>query len=130
MQVETYLFFAGRCDEAFEFYGRTLGAEVTVLLRYKDSPEPEMCPAGAENKVIHANVRIGKTILMVSDGRCEGQPSFQGFSLSLAVTDEAEAPRLFAALSEGGEVRMPLGKTFWSPCFGMVAERNDELFPH
>lgn len=126
MQVQTYLFFDGRCEEAVEFYRSALGAEVEMLMRFKDSPEPPqpgMVPPGAEDKVMHASFRIGESTVMASDGRCQGQPSFQGFSLSLSAADQAEAERLFAALSEGGQVQMPLGKTFFSPCFGMVADR-------
>jgi PhnB protein len=123
MQVEPYLFFEGRCEEALEFYRGALGAEVTMLMRFKDSPEPGMCAPDAGDKVMHANLRIGDTTLMASDGRCEGPMAFQGFSLSLAAEDAAEAERLFAALSDGGQVQMPLTKTFWSPCFGMVADR-------
>ena len=126
MQVQPYLFFDGRCEEAVEFYRRTLGAEVTMLLRFKDSPEPHqpgMVPPGAENKVMHMAMRIGDSTIMASDGRCMGKPSFQGFSLSLSVASEAEAERLFAALGEGGQVQVPLAKTFFSPRFGMVADR-------
>jgi PhnB protein len=123
MQVEPYLFFEGRCEEALEFYRQVLGAEVTFLTRFRESPDPGMCPPGAEDKVMHANVRIGDSTLMVSDSLCLGPPAFQGFSLSLALTDPAEAERIFAALADGGQVQMPLAKTFWSPCFGMVADR-------
>src|SRR5438128_5695654 len=126
MQVQPYLNFDGRCEEAIEFYRKALGAEVTMLMRFKDSPEPPqpgMCPPGSGDKVMHASFRIGDTTVMASDGRCEGRPSFQGFSLSLTVPDEAEADRLFAALANGGQVRMPLAKTFFSPRFGMVADR-------
>ena len=126
MQVQPYLFFDGRCEEAVEFYRRTLGAEVIMLLRFKDSPEPPqpgMVPPGAENKVMHMAMRIGETTVNASDGRCLGKPSFQGFSLSLTVPSEAEAERLFAALGEGGQVQVPLTKTFFSPRFGMVADR-------
>jgi PhnB protein len=126
MQVQPYLFFEGRCEEAIEFYRKALGAEVTMLMRFKDSPEPPapgMCAPGSENKVMHANLRIGDAAVMVSDGRCGGRPSFQGFSLSLAVPDGAEAERRFAALADGGHVHMPLGKTFFSSRFGMVADR-------
>jgi len=126
MQVESYLFFDGRCEEALEFYRKKLGADVTMLMRYKDSPEPHqpgMIPPGAENKVMHASFRIGETTLMASDGRCQGQPNFQGFAQSLTVSNEAEADRLFAALADGGQVHMPLTKTFFSPRFGMVADR-------
>jgi len=126
MQVQPYLFFDGRCDEALEFYRKKLGAEVTMLMRFKESPEPAqpgMIPPGSEDKVMHASFRIGDTTVMASDGRCLGQPSFQGFALSLAVPSEAEADRLFTALAEGGQVHMPLTKTFFSPRFGMVADR-------
>jgi PhnB protein len=123
MKAEPYLFFDGRCEEALEFYRKELGAEVTMLLRFKESPDPDMCQPGAEDKVMHANFRIGDNTLMASDGRCEGQAAFQGFSLSLSLADEAEAERLFAVLSDGGQVVMPLTKTFWSPLFGMVTDR-------
>jgi PhnB protein len=126
MQVQPYLFFDGRCDEAIEFYRAALGAEVTMLMRFKDSPEPHqpgMLPPGAENKVMHARLRIGDATVLASDGRCLGKPSFQGFGLSLTVRDEAEAERLFAALGDGGQVQMPMTKTFFSPRFGMVADR-------
>lgn len=123
MLVQPYLFFDGRCEEAVEFYRHALGAEVTMLMRFKDSPDPHMVPPGAANKVMHASFRIGETTVLASDGRCEGRPSFQGFALSLTVPDETEADRLFAALADGGQVQMPLAKTFFSPRFGMVADR-------
>jgi PhnB protein len=126
MQVQPYLFFDGRCEEAVEFYRKALGAEVTMLMRFKDSPEPPqpgMVPPGSENKVMHATLRIADGTVMASDGRCQGRPSFQGFSLSISVPDEAKAEKLFASLAEGGQVQMPLTKTFWSPRFGMVADR-------
>jgi PhnB protein len=126
MRVQPYLFFDGRCDEAIEFYRTVLGAEVTMLMRFKDNPEregPGTMPAGAEDKVMHANLRLGETTLLLSDGRCQGQPSFQGFALSLEVADAAEAERRFAALAEGGEVQMPLTPTFFATRFGMIADR-------
>jgi PhnB protein len=126
MQVQSYLFFDGRCEEAIEFYKKALGAKVEMLMRFKDSPEPAqpgMVPPGAENKVMHSSFRIGDTVVMASDGRCLGKPSFQGFSLSITVPNEAEAKRVFAALGDGGQVQMPLAKTFFSPQFGMVADR-------
>lgn len=125
MQVQAYLFFDGRCEEALEFYRRTLGAEVQMLMRFKDSPDTQDCPPGAgnEDKVMHANFKVGETQLMASDGRCTGQPNFQGFALSLSPKDVAEAERLFNALADGGQVQMPLAQTFWSPRFGMVADR-------
>ena len=126
MQVQPYLFFDGRCEEAVAFYRKALGAEVTMQMRFKDSPEPHapgMIPPGAENKIMHMALRIGDTTILASDGRCLGRPSFQGFALSLTVANEAEAERLFGALAEGGQVQMPLAKTFFSPRFGMVADR-------
>jgi PhnB protein len=125
MQIQPYLFFDGRCEEAIEFYKKTLGAEVLMLLRYRESPEPPGCPLppGAEDKVMHSSLRIGETTVMASDGLCSGQPVFQGFSLSIPVKDEAEADRVFAALADGGQVQMPLAKTFFSPRFGMLTDR-------
>ena len=126
MHVQPYLCFDGRCEEAVAFYTKTLGAEVTMLLRFKDSPEPPqpgMVPPGAEDKVMHMRIRSGETTVLASDGRCTGQPNFQGFSLALHVADDAEAERLFASLAEGGQVQMPLTKTFFSSRFGMVADR-------
>jgi PhnB protein len=126
MLVQSYLFFDGRCEEAIDFYRGALDAEVTMLLRFKDNPEPAqpgMVPPGAEEKVMHAALRIGETIVMASDGRCQGKPNFQGVALSLTVATEAEAERRFAALADGGQVVMPLAKTFFSPRFGMATDR-------
>ena len=123
MLVQPYLFLDGRCEEAVEFYRRALGAELVMLMRFRDGPEPAMVPPGAADKIMHAALCIGETMVLASDGRCLGQPEFRGFSLSLTVADEAEADRLFAALGEGGQVQMALSKTFFSPRFGMVADR-------
>jgi PhnB protein len=124
MNVQPYLFFDGRCEEAIEFYKKALGAKVEMLLRFKECPDQEHKPSpDTADKVMHSSLRIGETTIMASDGHCQGKPSFQGFSLSLPVASEAEADRLFGALAEGGEVRMPLAKTFFSPKFGMVADR-------
>lgn len=122
-QVQPYLFFEGRCQEALEFYRKALGAEVTALMRYKDSPDQTMVQPGSEDKVMHASFQIGETTVMASDGRCGGQPSFQGFALSLTVSTEAEADRLFGAIVDGGQVIMPLTTTFFSPRFGMTTDR-------
>ena len=123
MQIQPYLFFDGRCDEAIEFYRRVLGAEVTMLMRFKESPDPGSVPAGGEDKVMHANLRIGESTVLTSDGHGLGQPSFQGFALSVTADDEAEVERIYAGLADGGQVQMPLAKTFFSPRFGMVADR-------
>ena len=129
--VQAYLFFNGRCEEAIEFYRKALGAEVDMLMRFKDSPEPQqpgMVPPGSENKVMHANFRVGASQIMASDGRCTGKTNFDGFALSLTVKTEAEADKAFKALADGGKIEMPLGKTFFSPRFGMVVDRFGVLW--
>src|SRR5512139_1205355 len=126
MNVQPYLFFEGRCEEALDFYTKALGTKVDMLMRIREAPEPPppgMMPPGSENKVMHASFRVGDTEVMVSDGRCSGQPRFDGFSLSITAKDEADARRKFDAMAVGGEVTMPLGRTFWSPCFGMLKDR-------
>jgi len=122
--LQPYLFFGGRCEEAIEFYRKALGAELVMESRFKDAPEPQPgMPECFQDKIMHATLRIGDTLLMASDGRCEGQATFEGFSLSIAVSDETEAERVFTALGEGGLVTMPLEKTFWAPKFGMLQDR-------
>ena len=124
MQVQPYLFFEGRCEEAIEFYRGALGAEVTALMRFKDNPDPQnACVPVDSDKVMHASFRIGETQIMASDGMAEGSPSFRGFSLSLSAPDETAAERMFNVLADGGQVQMPLSQTFFSPRFGMVADR-------
>jgi PhnB protein len=122
--VQPYLFFGGRCDEAIDFYGKAIGATVRMLMRFKESPEPQPdMPECFADKVMHASLQIGDTVVMASDGRCDGEATFEGFSLSISVADEAEADRIFAALGEGGLVTMPLEKTFWAPKFGMLQDK-------
>lgn len=124
--VEPYLFFNGNCEEAVEFYRKALGGEVLMLVRFKDSPEPPqpgMVPPGYENKVMHCSLKVGNTTLMASDGCEAGGPKFNGFSLSLALSSEADAEKAFNALAEGGQVQMTLTKTFWSPKFGMLQDK-------
>ena len=126
MPIQPYLFFNGRCEEALEFYREALGAEVDMLMRFRESPDPPppgMIAPGSENKVMHSSFRVGDATLMASDGTCDGNPVFQGFALSIEAANEADARRRFDALAEGGSVQMPLGKTFWSPCFGMLTDR-------
>lgn len=123
--VQPYLMFNGRCEEAVEFYRKALGAEIKMIMRYKECPEPPppgMVPENWGDKVMHASFRIAGNVIMASDG-CSTEPGFAGFSLSLALPDESAAKRAFHALSEGGQIHMPLGKTFWSPCFGMLADK-------
>jgi PhnB protein len=123
--IHPYLFFAGRCDEAIEFYSDVLGARLLQRMTFSESPEPApdgMLQEGFEDKVMHATIDIGGAILMASDGS-DDKARFDGFRLSLALPTEEDAQRVFGALAEEGEVEMPLGKTFWSPCFGMVTDQ-------
>lgn len=123
--IQPYLFFGGRCEEALAFYTKAIGAEVVFLMHYDEAPEPappgRLAP-GFEKKVMHSTFRVGESTLMASDG-CDGNSKFCGFTLSLAVGSEAAARTAFAALSEGGQVGMPLAKTFWSPGFGMLTDK-------
>jgi len=123
--IQPYLFFNGNCEEAIEFYKKAIGAQVELMMRYKESPDPAppgMVPEGWGDKVMHVSAKVGQTTLMASDG-CSETPGFAGFSLSLSVASQAEAERAFNALTKGGQVRMPLTKTFWSPCFGMLEDK-------
>jgi PhnB protein len=126
MQVQSYLFFDGRCEEALEFYKTAVGAEVDMMMRFKESPDGKdnpMCPPGSEDKILHACFRIGDTAVMGSDGYAKGNPEFKGFSLAISTKTEAEADKLFGALGAGGKVEMPLTQTFFSPKFGMLADK-------
>src|ERR1700682_739833 len=126
MQVQPYLVFEGRCEEAIEFYKKALGAKVEMLMRFKDAPERPPageCAPNADDKIMHATLKIGEATVMASDGRMQGKPGFQGFALSVDMKTKQEAERTFRALSEGGQVQMPLGKTFFADSFGMVADR-------
>ena len=125
VQLHPYLFFSGRCDEAIAFYREALGAETLMVMRFSESPDPTppgMLQPGFENKVMHATLMVGGQVLMASDG-CDDKTRFGGFSLSLAFPTEGEARKAFDALSVGGQIQMPLTKTFWSPCFGMTTDR-------
>ncbi|MCY7354169.1 MAG: VOC family protein [Lysobacter sp.] len=124
-QIQPYLFFGGRCEEALDFYRTKLGAEVEMVMHFNESPDavpPGMLQPGFEGKVMHAAFRIGGTTILASDG-CDDKSSFSGFSLALSAPTEAEVDRMFAALSEGGHVQMPLAKTFWSARYGMLTDR-------
>ena len=123
--VQPYLFFGGRCEEAIEFYRTALGAKVELLMRYNESPMPvpsDRIPPGWDKKIMHATLTIGASTVMASDGDEVGA-KFEGFSLSLSLPTAADAKRAFDALAQGGKVSMPLDKTFWSPCFGMLTDR-------
>lgn len=121
--VVPYLFFDGKCEEAMEFYRKTVGAEVLMQMRFKESPQPDQCGPGMGEKIMHASLKIGASTVLVSDGRCEGKLDFRGFALSLTVSTAAEAEQIFGKLVEGGQVQMPLSQTFFSPRFGMLADR-------
>jgi len=126
MNVQPYLSFDGRCEEAIEFYKSAVGAKVGFMMRNKESPEQApsgTLPPGSENKNMHVAFTIGDSTVMASDGYCKGNPEFKGITLSIQADNAAEAERMFTALAAGGKVHMPLGKTFWSPCFGMLADR-------
>ncbi|MDB5818972.1 MAG: 3-demethylubiquinone-9 3-methyltransferase [Rhizobacter sp.] len=126
MMIQPYLMFDGRCEEASLFYVQALGARVEMTMRMDESPEPPppgMMPPGSEKKIMHMALRIGESLVMMSDGPARGNPEFKGITLSVAVNGEEEADRVFNALADGGQVHMPIGKTFWSPRFGMVADR-------
>ena len=130
-EVSPYLFFTGRCEEAIEFYRKTVNAEAIMLMRYKDMPpeakaqqkqQNEQCGTSIdENKVMHARLRIGGSTVLLSDGPCSGK--YDGFALSLTAPNAEDAQQFFAALSAGGKVDMPLNKTFFSPAFGMLTDR-------
>jgi PhnB protein len=126
MTVEPYLFFDGKCEEALDFYKQALDAKVDMLMRYSecpDKPDPSKMPPDSANKVMHASFHVGDARIMASDGHCGGKPSFQGFGLSIDAKSDAEAEKLFAALSKGGQVQQPLIKTFFASKFGMVADK-------
>ncbi|MCO5105010.1 MAG: VOC family protein [Burkholderiaceae bacterium] len=128
--VQPYLFFEGRCEEALAFYEKAIGAERGQLMRYSDNPEPPRadCPAPSGDKVMHCNFTVGGTQIMASDGMASGTTNFKGFGLTLGAATAHEAERLFQALADGGKIQMPLGKTFYSPAFGMVEDRFGVLW--
>jgi PhnB protein len=123
MQVQPYLFFDGRADEALDFYKKAVGATPKMLMRFRDAPDKSMISPGSENKIMHAAVDIGDATVLMSDGRCTGNTNFQGFALTISARDEAEADKVFGALSDGGQVTMPLAKTFFAPRFGMLTDK-------
>jgi PhnB protein len=126
-QIQPYLFFEGRTEEALEFYRKALGAEVVFMMRYKESPEGNAkCPDGSAppgNKVMHSTIKIGDSLVMASDGLCSGKPSFGGFALSYPAKDEADAKRRFEALADGGQVQTNMAETFFAKAFGAVADK-------
>jgi len=123
MNLQPYLFFDGKCDEALEFYKKAAGAQTKMLMRFNQAPDQSMITPGSENKVMHAQVQIGDTTVLMSDGRCTGKTNFQGFALAVTANTESEADKIFNALADGGKVTMPMAKTFFSPRFGMLTDK-------
>lgn len=123
--ITPYLIFSGRCEEALQFYRQSLGAQIEMMMRFDEAPDPtppDMLQAGFEHKVMHSSFTVNGIRMMASDG-CDDKSTLHGFQLALNVDTEADAHKVFNALAEGGSVQMPLCKTFWSPCFGMVADK-------
>ncbi|MFN4283371.1 MAG: VOC family protein [Alphaproteobacteria bacterium] len=123
MHLNPYLMFDGRTEEALEFYKKTLGAEVTFLMRFSDNPDQSHNPPHSADKVMHCAFTIGNQVVMASDGDCAGKGEFKGISLTLTLATPADAEKYFAALSEGGQVQMPMNETFFAERFGMVADK-------
>jgi PhnB protein len=123
MNLQPYLFFDGKCEEALDFYKKAVGAEPKMLMRFNQAPDQSMISPGSENKVMHAQVQIGDTTVLMSDGRCTGNTNFQGFALTLTAKSETEADKTFDALANGGKVTMPMAKTFFSPRFGTLTDK-------
>ncbi|HEU5080977.1 MAG TPA: VOC family protein [Opitutaceae bacterium] len=125
LTLNAYLNFDGRCEEALNFYQKELGAKVTMLMRFKDSPEPAdpSCGPIQPDKVMHCSFTIGESVIMASDCNAQGKVKFEGFSLAVAAPDEATVRKMFNALANGGQVCMPLDKTFFSPLFGVVSDK-------
>ena len=126
MNVQAYLMFNGRTEEAIDFYRQAVGAEVTMLMRFSDAPDPMppgMIPEGWDSKIMHSSFKVGEAELMASDGCQSDDAGFKGVSLALSVKSPEEAAAVFAALSDGGQVTMPLAETFFSPSFGTLTDR-------
>ena len=126
MRVEPYLMLSGRCEEALAFYNQAVTAKTTMLMRFDENPDnnhPMPLPPDWGQKIMHSSMTVGDTTVMMSDGMSTEPVSFSGVSLSITADDEAQAKKLFDALAHGGKVFMPLGKTFWSPCFGVVSDK-------
>ena len=126
MNVQTTLNFYGRTEEAVEFYRRAIGAEILFMMRFRDCPDRSLMRPGMEEKIFHATFRIGSTEIMASDCGCERPPAkstFAGFTFALRVETPEKAERFFAALSDGGQVQIPLLKNFFAERYGIVIDR-------
>ena len=123
MQVQPYLSFEGKCDDAIAFYKEAVDAEVQMLMRFKEAPDQSMITPESAEKVMHSALKIGESVVMASDGRCSGEPGFRGVTLSLSVKSPEDAEKYFKALSEGGHVGMPMSQTFFASRFGMLTDK-------
>ena len=126
MDVQTTLNFYGRTEEALLFYGKTIDAETLFLMRFRDCPDPSPSRPGLEEKIFHATFRIGSTEIRASDCGCEKPPTrttFAGFSLLLGVEIPQEAEHFFSALSDDGQIQIPLQETFFAERYGIVVDR-------
>ncbi|MEO8203603.1 MAG: VOC family protein [Betaproteobacteria bacterium] len=128
MLVQPYVFFEGRCEEALDFYAKAIDAKLEMKMKYSESPggsgsRPSGLPAGSDDKIMHAAFKVGDSLVMASDGMCSGQAGFKGVALTISMDDQASVRRMFEALAQGGQVHMPLEKTFYSPLFGVVADK-------
>jgi PhnB protein len=125
MNVQPYLSFEGRAQEAIDFYKSAIGAKVDMIMHFKDAPpdvQAQMSPE-SKDKIMHSAFHVGDTQIMATDGNCSGKTGFSGISLTLNASDNAEAEKLFAALGNGGQVTMPMSETFFADRFGMVADK-------
>ena len=124
MTVQPYLFFNGRADEALAFYKTALGAESTMVMRFKENPGgTAVNPPGSDDKVMHMAFKVGDTLIMGSDGHTYGKTNFQGFALAITVDTVEKAKKMEAALLEGGSQGMPSGETFFAKYFAMVTDK-------
>lgn len=122
--LDSYLFFDGTCAEAMRFYERTLGGKLEMMMTYGQSPDPEHCPPGSKDRIMHASLIVDGRSLMASDTPAgQAGAGMNGFSLSLAYQSADEARRIFDKLADGGKVTMPVSKTFWAEAFGMLTDR-------
>jgi PhnB protein len=121
--LDSYIFFDGNCAEAMRFYEANLGGKLEALMTYDQSPDPAQCPPGSAGRVMHASLKMGDRSLMASDSPAGMHQPMAGFALSLAYDTAAEANRIFDMLAAGGQVIMPMQKTFYAETFGMLNDR-------
>jgi len=123
MELNPYLSFDGRCEAAFKFYEKALGGKIVAMMTYGETPMKDQTPAEWRGKIAHVRLSIGDKVLMGGDPPTEHYKPAQGMSVMLGVDQPAEAERVFAALSEGATVQMPIAETFWARRFGMLVDQ-------